>query len=148
VIIKPWTELSADEFFDIVRLREQIFFLEQHIDEEELDDQDRAPETLHLWIPDEHGVAAYLRVVEAPEPEFEDARRSFGRVVVRADRRGEGLAQRLIDVVVDRFGREAMLLHAQEYIVPLYEKYAFERFGDVYVEAGLPHILMYRPAAA
>jgi ElaA protein len=149
--VKAWGDLTTDEFFAIAVLRTEVFYVEQRIDEQEFDDADRAPSTLHLWIADGAGVAAYLRATIADEPDphlvaagLPDARRSFGRVIVRADRRGEGLAQRLIDEVMVRFGDEPMLLHAQEYIQPLYERYGFVAHGEPYVEAGLPHILMFR----
>lgn len=145
--VKAWSELSTDEFFEIARLRAEVFYVEQRIDEQEFDDADRAPSTRHLWVADDSGIAAYLRTVVSAEPEFRDARHSFGRVVVRPDRRGEGLAQRLIERVIELDGAQPMLLHAQEYIQPLYARYGFEPHGDVYVEAGLPHVMMYRPGA-
>ncbi len=66
--------------------------------------------------------------------------------MVRADRRGQGLAQKLIAEVLARHGDEAMLLHAQHYIAPLYAQFGFVAFGDVYEEAGIAHLSMYRPA--
>lgn len=148
VVEKSWGELTTTELYSFLKLRTDVFFLEQKIDEEELDDRDRESETSHLWIADERGTAAYLRVIVDAEPSHLDARRLFGRVVVRADRRGEGLAQRLIDRVIEQHGHEAMLLHAQEYIAPLYARYGFESFGEIYIEAGLPHVSMYRAATA
>ncbi len=48
-------------------LRSEVFFLEQKIDEEEFDAADRDPTTLHLWIADDEGMAAYLRIVHNPD---------------------------------------------------------------------------------
>jgi len=148
VVEKSWGELTTSELYSFLKLRTDVFFLEQKIDEEELDDRDWEPETRHLWIADDQGIAAYLRVIVDVEPSHLDAKRLFGRVVVRADRRGEGLAQLLIDRVIERHGHESMLLHSQEYIAPLYARYGFEEFGEIYVEAGLPHVMMYRTATA
>ncbi len=120
MIRKTWAELTTDELFEIVKVRTEVFYVEQRIDEQEFDEADRAATTTHLWIIDERGIAAYLRAVVDEEPHFRDARHSFGRVVVRQDRRGERLAQRLIDEVIDQQGAEPMYLHAQSYIVPLY----------------------------
>lgn len=144
VLSKSWAELSTDELYAFLKLRTDVFLVEQRVDEEELDNRDQEPDTEHLWIADHAGTAAYLRVLLDDEASHRDARRLFGRVVVRADRRGEGLAQTLVGEVIRRYGGEAMLLHAQEYIVPLYEKFGFESFGDGYLEAGIPHIMMYR----
>jgi len=68
--------------------------------------------------------------------------------VVRSDRRGEGLAQQLMTMALADLAGEAVVLHAQQYIAPLYESHGFESFGEVYIEAGIPHISMYRPAVA
>jgi ElaA protein len=141
---KTWGELTTHELFAFLRLRTSVFFVEQRIDEEELDDNDFAPTTQHLWISDDVGVAAYLRLVRLPEPEYRDATLLPGRVVVRADRRGDGLARRLLERVIELHGHEPLLLHSQSYIAPLYARYGFEPFGEEYIEAGIPHISMYR----
>ncbi|MHC5797537.1 GNAT family N-acetyltransferase [Lacisediminihabitans sp. FW035] len=144
VVQKPWSELSLEELYSVLKLRTDVFFVEQRIDEEELDNRDQEPSTEHLWIADAVGTAAYLRVLVETGASHLDARHSFGRVVVRADRRGEGLAQVLVARVMEQYGHESMLLHAQEYIAPLYTKFGFEAFGESYIEAGIPHISMYR----
>ena len=120
VVRKRWTELTTDELYAFLKLRTDVFFVEQRIDEEELDNRDQEPTTEHLWIADDNGTAAYLRVIVDETPQHRDAHRLFGRVVVRSDRRGEGLAQVLIEEVLRLHGNESMLLHSQEYIAPLY----------------------------
>jgi ElaA protein len=145
--VKHWTELSTDEFHDIAKLRTDVFFLEQRIDETELDGRDREPTTVHVFIEDAAGTAAYCRTLENPEPEYRDARHSVGRVVVRADRRGEGLAQLVVARALDELDGRAVVIHSQEYVAPLYAKLGFEAFGEPYVEAGIPHVSMYRAAS-
>lgn len=54
-IQRTWSALSRDDVFEIARLRTEVFYLEQRIDEEELDDRDRDETTEHLWITDERG---------------------------------------------------------------------------------------------
>lgn len=149
-MLRTWGELSLDEFFEIARVRTEVFFLEQRIDEEELDERDREETTEHVWISDDRGVAAYLRVVvdEQPQEGNRDARRLIGRVVTRADCRGQGLARRVIEHVIERHGHEPLALHSQSYIQPLYAALGFEPYGDEYVEAGIPHVSMYRAATA
>jgi ElaA protein len=145
---RAWGELTIDEVYAFLKLRTDVFFLEQKIDETELDDRDQEPETRHYWIADDHGAAAYLRTLLDSDPSHRDARRIIGRVVVREDRRGEGLMRELLADVIERHGSEPMLLHAQEYIAPLYARFGFEAFGDVYEEAGIAHLSMYRAGAA
>ncbi len=144
VVQKSWSELTPAELYSFLKLRTDIFFVEQRIDEEELDNRDQEPTTRHLWIADDAGTAAYLRVLVDAEASYRDARRLFGRVAVRSDRRGQGLAALLIARVLEQYGHESMILHSQQYIAPLYRKFNFEEFGDVYLEAGIPHLSMYR----
>ncbi len=145
---KPWSALTAEELYGLLKLRTDVFFVEQRVDESELDWRDAEPETLHYWIAEGRDTIAYLRVLTDAEPEHLDARRVIGRVVVHPDRRGQGLAQLLLAQVIEEFGGEAMLLHAQSYIAPLYTRFGFEAFGGDYVEAGISHISMYRPGVA
>ncbi|MFM9918871.1 GNAT family N-acetyltransferase [Lacisediminihabitans sp. H27-G8] len=144
IVQKSWSQLTLEELYSVLKLRTDVFFVEQRIDEEELDNRDQEATTEHLWIADASGAAAYLRVLVDAEATHLDARHIVGRVVVRADRRGEGLAQLLVGRVMEQHGHESMLLHAQDYIAPLYAKFGFESFGDKYIEAGIPHISMYR----
>lgn len=144
VLAKRWPDLTTDELFDIVVLRTDVFYVEQRIDEQDFDALDRDPSTVHCWIADDSGAAAYLRVVELPVPEF-GASRSFGRMAVRADRRREGLAGRLIHDVVQQYGEEMLVIHAQSYVVGLYETFGFTVVGEPFDEAGLPHRTMVRP---
>lgn len=146
IVMKSWEALTKDEFFEIAQLRCEVFFVEQRVDVQDFDDADRAPDTVHLYIRDDRGVAAYLRVISLPEPEY-GAARAFGRVAVRADRRGEGLAKRLIEPVIARWGSEPMVLHSQAYITPLYAGFGFEVVGEPFVEAGIPHRTMLRRGA-
>ena len=144
VVTKSWGELTTDELYSFLKLRTDVFFVEQKVDEEELDHRDRETTTEHYWITDDQGTAAYLRVLVDPTAEHLDATRVIGRVVVRVDRRGEGLAQVLLREVLARHGSEAMLLHSQVYAAPLYVKVGFVPFGEAYSEAGIAHQSMYR----
>ena len=143
---RPWSKLTLDELYAFLKLRTDVFFVEQRVDETELDDRDQELETRHYWIADDEGTAAYLRTLVDAVPEHMDAHRLISRVVVRADRRGEGLAQKLIGAVLERHASEPMLLHAQEYAAALYARFGFEAFGEPYLEAGISHLSMYRAA--
>jgi ElaA protein len=146
IVMKSWESLTKDEFFEIAQLRCEVFFVEQRVDVQDFDDADRAADTRHVFIRDDTGMAAYLRVITLPRAEY-GATRAFGRVAVRGDRRGEGLAKRLIEPVVERWGSEPMVLHSQEYITGLYALFGFEAVGEPFVEAGIPHRSMLRPGA-
>lgn len=149
-VVKTWGEFTPDDVFDMAVLRTEIFFLEQQIDEEELDSWDRHPETIHLWKSDEAGMTAYLRLVhdEAAADTHEGISWSVGRMVVRADSRGQGLAKALLNEALEITGNRDLYLHAQEYVMPLYASVGFEPVGDMFMEAGIPHRLMIRRIGA
>ena len=127
-------------------LRSEVFFLEQKIDEEEFDTADRDPTTLHLWIADDEGMAAYLRIVHNPDQasSHDGIADSLGRMVVRKSARGRGLAQVLMARALEIAGDKPLYLHAQDYVTSLYAKFGFERRGELFHEAGIPHVLMVR----
>jgi ElaA protein len=146
VIHKTWGEFTPDEVFEMAVLRSEVFFLEQKIDEEEFDAADRDPTTLHLWIADDEGMAAYLRIVHNPDQaaSHDGIADSFGRMVVRKSARGRGLAQLLMARALEIAGDKPLYLHAQDYVTSLYAKFGFERRGELFHEAGIPHVLMVR----
>lgn len=147
-IAKSWNDLTLDELYSFLKLRCDVFMWEQRADDEEMDGRDQEPGTVHVWIEDERGCAAYLRLLWNAAAEHLDAHRVIGRVAVRADRRGDGLSRRLMDralAVVDAEGGASML-HAQSYVVGLYERFGYEAYGEPYAEAGIPHRSMYRAA--
>ncbi|QHC68574.1 GNAT family N-acetyltransferase [Rathayibacter sp. VKM Ac-2759] len=147
MISKAWSELSTEEVYGIARLRADVFLREQRVDDDELDGRDLEPSARHWWIADERGVASYLRTLHDEEPEHAGAHRVIGRVVTRADRRGEGLAHRLVQAVVARYGDEAILLHSQAHVTGLYARSGFVAFGPEYDEAGIAHVSMLRSAS-
>lgn len=146
-----WTALDTDSLYEIVRLRNRVFALEQRVEAEDFDGRDREPETEHWWVPDDDGgVRAYLRLLrpradEAHPPSAPPARWVIGRVATDPAHRGLGLARGLVAAVLGTHGAEPIVLHAQEYVAGLYAASGFEPFGDAYEEAGIRHIGMYRP---
>ena len=147
VTVRRSADLTLAELYAILKLRTDVFFLEQDIDEEELDWRDLEPETVHYAVFDGRDAVACLRLLVDEEPEYADARHVIGRVVVRADRRGEGLARVLLERAIDDVGAHGMLLHAQEHVAGLYARHGFVAFGERYLEAGIPHVSMYRQGA-
>ena len=138
--IKEFGELTVAELFDIVRLRQDVFFLEQHIDCEDLDDTD----LVSVWLRAECDgrTAGFLRIIP-PGAAYREA--SFGRVAVRREFRRRGVARQMtvaaLDYIASRWGG-AVRISAQEYVVPMYGKLGFEVVSERYFEAGIPHCKM------
>jgi ElaA protein len=132
-------QLTTTQLHDILRLRSEVFVVEQKAAYQDVDGRDLLPGTRHLWFEGEKGVAAYLRVLTEP-----GGVRRIGRVVTAADARGQGLAGRLMDAVVADDDGE-YVLDAQTYVQDFYARYGFVAEGDEYTDDdGIPHIRMRR----
>lgn len=143
-IVKQWSQLNTREVYAIAKLRSEVFYREQHVQDDELDWRDVEEGTTHVFLTEGRDVAAYLRVLDEGEAAAGRACFSVGRMVVAPGHRGSGLAQRLLDRVVARFSDATLTLHAQTYVSGLYEKFGFVQHGDQFDEAGIPHIAMTR----
>ncbi|UOX85265.1 GNAT family N-acetyltransferase [Amycolatopsis sp. FBCC-B4732] len=133
-------ELTAAQLHDILRLRVDVFVVEQKAAYPELDGRDLALDTRHLWFETPSGVASYLRVLQDP-----DNVRRIGRVATAANARGQGLAARLMDEALKIPGE--YVLDAQTYVQGFYARYGFIAEGAEYTdEDGIPHIRMRRLA--
>lgn len=144
---KTWTDMSADDVFAVMKLRTDVFFLEQHITEEELDQADKFPDTVHIWAEKEPGVAlAYVRVVrkDPPPPDDLGIALSIGRLVVDAHHRGTGLGHELMRRALSFCGDEPVVLHAQSWVRGLYDQHGFVTVGEPFDEAGIVHYRMVR----
>jgi len=133
-------ELTAAQLHDILRLRVDVFVVEQKAAYPELDGRDLRPDTRHLWFEDVTGVTSYLRVLADP-----GGIHRIGRVVTAASARGRGLAARLMEAALTVPGE--YVLDAQTYVQGFYARYGFAAEGEEYTDDdGIPHIRMRRPA--
>jgi len=130
------------------KLRTDVFFLEQHITEEEIDQADFDPATEHIWCRDGMTTLGYVRVVRQNPPGAGDhgITTSIGRLVVHEDFRRQRLAAELMRRAVEACGGVDVIVHAQTYIQGFYAGLGFDPVGDEFDEAGITHIRMVRQA--
>ncbi len=139
-------ELRPRDLYDILRLRSEIFVVEQDCVFLDLDGRDHEADALHLWIRDERGVAAAVRVLDPGTD-----RSSIGRVVTRADARSGGAASALMRAAIDLLeqgGAPSIHLGAQAHLADWYGRFGFEVSGPGYDEDDIPHVPMTRHTAA
>ncbi|MCW2748226.1 MAG: family N-acetyltransferase [Nocardioidaceae bacterium] len=134
----PGDQLTAQDVYDIWKIRDAVFAVEQRVDEEDVDGLDLLATTTHLWLDDSDGPTSYLRVLEA------DGYLKVGRVCTRRDQRGKGLSGQLMREVNERYGEQLIKISAQAYLEKWYEGFGFVRTGDNYDEAGIDHLPMRR----
>ena len=133
--------LTAQDVYDIWRIRDQVFAFEQHVEDTDVDGLDLLDSTTHFWTSDSEGPTSYLRVYVA------DGTRHIGRVCTRKDQRGKGRSGELIAEVARLWGHEELQLNAQAHLERWYGTLGYVRSGDDYDEAGIVHTPMRRPGS-
>jgi ElaA protein len=135
----PGTELTAHQLYDILRLRVDVFVVEQNCPYPELDGRDLLPTTRHFWLgaPD-----SYLRLLTEPDGTYR-----IGRVVTAKHARGRGLAAELMAAALSAVGDADSVLDAQTYARGFYAKFGYVAEGEEFDEDGIPHIRMWRRVA-
>lgn len=141
--IKTFEQLSNFELYDILKLRSEIFVVEQNCVYLDLDNKDKV--ALHLFGEFNGKIVAYCRLFK-PNITFENA--SIGRVVVDAnyrDRRwGQELMQQAIAKIKTHFDETKITIGAQLYLKKFYENQGFVQTSEMYLEDEIPHIEMQR----
>lgn len=164
LVVKAFDELTVEELYGIMQLRSQVFVVEQNCLFLDQDGVDTLPRTLHAFYPNEarpmrdtHGAEvgrnyapkAYARMLppEFPDgPAFEPGASSIGRVVTNPDLRGEGWGRRLIGELVAEQAHRLLTLNAQTYLETFYASFGFSANGPRFLEDGIEHTPMSRPA--
>lgn len=135
-------ELSAGQLYGLLKLRVDVFVVEQACPYPELDGRDLLPGTVHLWWPPAGEPQAYLRLLTEPGGGFR-----IGRVCTAKAARGQGWGARLMAAALARTGDAEVVLDAQTYAQAFYERFGFVPEGAPFDEDGIPHITMRRKAA-
>ena len=139
LIVKHFSGLSAEELFEIYKLRVSVFIVEQSCPYQDIDDADKS--AYHVWLRDEDGIEAYARVLPAGVA-FPTA--AIGRVIAVKRRCGLGtkIVAAAIETARDKLGADRITIEAQSYARGLYEKAGFKQTSEEFLEDGIPHIQM------
>ena len=141
--IKRFEELTLDELYNILQLRNEVFIVEQKCVYNDLDGKDRS--AWHLMATDSDKLVAYTRILR-PGVSYHDA--AIGRVITSSLKRRSGLGKELmkrsIAACEKLFGKIAITLSAQVYLQNFYESFGFIVTGEEYLDDGIPHIVMSR----
>ncbi|HEV7961024.1 MAG TPA: GNAT family N-acetyltransferase [Actinoplanes sp.] len=138
--VAAFADLDACTLYAILKLRCDVFVVEQQCVYPDLDGRDTEPGTRHIWLTDGSAILTYLRILD------EGATQRIGRVVTAPQARGTGLAGRLLDAALTVIGDRPSRLHAQAHLVGFYSRYGYEQNGPEYLEDGIPHVPMVRAA--
>ena len=141
--LKAFDELSPAELYSILRLRNEVFVVEQNCVFQDADNIDQPSHHLMGWV--DNLLVAYTRIVP---PGVSYAQASIGRVVTAPSHRragaGKELMQQSIDTLYRLFGVMPIKIGAQYYLKKFYESLGFVQISDIYLEDGIEHIYMLR----
>ncbi|HEV7897422.1 MAG TPA: GNAT family N-acetyltransferase [Planosporangium sp.] len=136
-----FADLDAATLYALLRLRVDVFVVEQKAPYPELDGRDVEPGSVHLWLEHDGTPASYLRILADP------GAARIGRVCTATAHRGAGLSARLLAAALDLIGDRPCVLDAQSHLTGFYARFGFEATGPPFVEDGIPHVPMRRTAA-
>jgi ElaA protein len=142
-IVKKFDELSPNELYAILRLRSEVFVVEQTCVFLDMDNKDQASWHLMGW--QDEKLMAYTRLVP---PGIAYKEPSIGRVVTSPAARGGGFGKLLMEKSIEQaealFGKISIRIGAQVYLTNFYNSFGFEQSSDIYDEDGIDHIQMLR----
>ena len=136
---KSFRQLRTDELYELLRVRTEVFVVEQNCVYQDLDGDDQ--EAIHLWLTLENKIVALARLCPAGTHMTEI---SIGRVITTE--RGKGYGKQImlhaIDAAIENFGATLIDIEAQEYAKGFYESVGFKQSSDTFMLDGIPHIKM------
>lgn len=142
-ITRKFDELTLDELYSILQLRNEVFIVEQNCVYNDTDGKDQS--AWHLMAIDGDKLIAYTRILP-PGISYSDP--AIGRVVTAPSKRRSGLGRELmkrsIEACETLFGKSSITLNAQVYLQSFYESLGFIVVGEEYLDDEIPHIRMSR----
>lgn len=140
--LKKFETLTVDELYALLRLRTEVFVVEQNCVFQDMDNKDQ--HCYHLMGWKENELVAYTRLVPLGISYSEYP--SIGRVVTSPAARGEGIGRRLMEKSIEEtrrlFGNVSIKIGAQLYLLAFYASLGFVQTSDIYLEDGIEHIEM------
>jgi len=144
ITTKFFNELTSKELYDLLRLRLEVFVVEQECVYQDLDGKDY--KALHILGYKDEMLVVYARCFK-PGDYFKQA--SVGRVVVSKEKRqhnyGHQIMRTALDALKNHFNETNIKLSAQSYLKKFYTNFGFKEVGEEYLEDGIPHIVMIKP---
>ncbi len=142
---RAWAkDLDAPTLYELLKLRVEVFVVEQASAYPELDGRDLRSDTRHFWLETPaHEVICTLRLME----EHAGGHKVFriGRLCTKRVARGHGHTTRLLRAALAEVGDYPCRIDAQGYLADMYAQHGFVRDGDDFLDGGVPHVPMLRP---
>ena len=138
IITKTFSELDTEDFYQILRLRSEVFVVEQDCVYQDIDNKDQ--NAIHLYYKENDQIVAYTRIFKAGDY-YENP--CIGRVVVSKKNRGNDIGKKIMidsmEYIKQNIKGEKIELSAQKYLDKFYKDLGFYKIGEEYLEDGIPH---------
>ncbi len=138
IVAKTFYELNIQELYQILRLRSEVFVVEQDCVYLDLDNKDQI--SVHVFQNEKDEIVAYTRIFKSGDY-YKNP--SIGRVVVSKKNRGKELGKKImiysIEYIKNNLKGEKIELSAQTYLDKFYKDLGFYKTGEDYLEDGIPH---------
>ena len=142
-VIKNFSELSTEEIYNILKLRSEVFVVEQNCVYQDIDEKDQ--KAVHLFLEKNNEIIAYTRIFK--KGDYYEENPSIGRVVVSKKERGKNLGKEImlnsIEFIKKELEGRKIELSAQKYLDKFYTDLDFYSEGEDYLEDGIPHQRMF-----
>ena len=142
---RSWAkDLDAATLYELLKLRVEVFVVEQATPYPELDGRDLLAETRHFWLESPEGVViSTLRLME----EHPGGQKAFriGRVCTKRADRGHGHTAPLLQAALAEVGDYPCHINAQTYLEEMYGRHGFVRDGEEFLDDRIPHVAMVKP---
>ena len=136
--LKEFKELTTEELYEILKLRAEVFVVEQNCPYQDLDDKDQS--SYHLFLEDNGQIIAVLRIL--PE-NIAYKEMAIGRLIVKKSYRGKGISRKMMlramEFITEDLGKEKIRLSGQAYLNDFYQSLGFEKVSEMYLEDGIEH---------
>jgi len=143
IYIKKFKELTVDETYNILKLRSEVFVVEQNCIYQDLDGKDEL--AIHLFYKKKNEIIAYTRIFKKGDYYKENP--SIGRVVVSKKERGKEIGKSIMKesilYIKNNYNNKSIELSAQKYLDKFYKELKFYSQGEDYLEDGIPHQRMF-----
>lgn len=138
---KKWSEVSLEELYSVLRLRSEVFVVEQDCVYQDIDNKDQI--AIHLLGYINKELIAYSRLFNEGDY-FKET--SFGRAIIKKEKRGQGYGDELVKeslkTIKNYYGNKKVKISAQAHLKTFYSKHAFIAKGKEYLEDGIPLVSM------
>lgn len=138
-------DLTPEILYEILKMRQEVFIVEQNCVYLDCDGRDQACMHLTAWKSsgEKDQLVAYLRILP---PTLATSLPAIGRLITHPEERGSGLARITMQKGLKKLSRlypnNAIQISAQHYLVEFYASLGFKQSSEIYLEDGIPHLEM------